>query len=386
MFRNSYALALVAALTFTLACAGDFVVHDAEDTAATCIDGKDNDGDGRTDCDDSECASFCGTPVGDSGPSALLDAGLPPAPDSGAPPWPVCAETSGEGKLISGEGVDIIWVVDSSPSMMEELLFIQGNLNNFATFIGAQSIDYHVVMIGAGMFMLPLCVPQPLGGPDCTNGPRYQYIYSQVSSDEALIKLVEHYPHYQAFLREKTTKHFVVVTDDESEKDAAWFKAELAKMQNPGFANGFVVHSIVGYGTDQIDGCDSAAQYGATYVQLSDETGGAKFPVCESNWVPIFDQLAQAVVDKVKAPCTYQMPSPGEGLKINPAQILVTYTEGQTKVSIPKVDDAAACGGGVHGFYYDDVLQPQVITFCPTTCESLGAGSIDVVFGCTHIG
>lgn len=389
MAKSHLLLALCAALL--IACEGEFVVHDAEDTGAACVDGKDNDGDGRIDCADTDCAAFCGTPVGDAGPSGLMDAGLPPAPDGGAPPWPVCAETSGEAKLIGGEGVDIIWAVDSSASMFEEIAAVTNNLNNFATFIGAQSIDYHVILMGTtlGPPILCLdciCIPQPLGGPNCTDGPRYRYIHEQVSSTDALELLVEHYPKYKDFLRPQTTKHFVVVTDDNSAKSADWFKAELAKLTDPGFAKGFVFHSIVGYGTDTVDGCPTAAEYGEVYVTLSDETGGAKFPICEPNWTPIFTQLAQAVVQTVKPPCSYELPSPGAGKKVNPKQILVTYSEGSSHVAIPQLENAAACAGDTHGFYYDDVLQPTVITFCPTTCNSLGAGTIKVVFGCNNIG
>ncbi|MBW2737127.1 MAG: hypothetical protein JRH20_32500, partial [Deltaproteobacteria bacterium] len=67
-------------------------------------------------------------------------------------------------------------------------------------------------------------------------------------------------------------------------------------------------------------------------------------------------------------------------------QILVSYSGGSSHVSIPQVANVAACVGDTHGFYYDDVLQPTVITFCPATCGALGEGTIKVVFGCTDIG
>jgi hypothetical protein len=63
--------------------------------------------------------------------------------------------------------VDIIWIVDNSLSMQEEVELISANINAFASFIGGSGIDYRVVMIAyddptVGDGVYHVCVPPPL--------------------------------------------------------------------------------------------------------------------------------------------------------------------------------------------------------------------------------
>ena len=48
--------------------------------------------------------------------------------------------------------VDIVWVIDGSPSMDDTIAIIEANVNAFAARIGASDLDYHVVLIGADRF------------------------------------------------------------------------------------------------------------------------------------------------------------------------------------------------------------------------------------------
>ena len=140
---------------------------------------------------------------------------------------------------------------------------MQKNINAFAQYIGAQQLDYRVVMVAQPpFFLVGICVPPPLGGPSCTDGPRYRHVKQNVDSTDGLEKLIETYPRYQDFLRPHTTKNFVAVTDDNSARPAKWFDQELAKLTGPGFANGYVFHSIVAFGSDPEDGCATGANYG----------------------------------------------------------------------------------------------------------------------------
>lgn len=385
--------AALCALLWVVGCDSSTTFVNYETGLAACSDGIDNDGDQLIDCADPECKDFCGIPPVDAGPrtdtpTTPPDWGLP-KPDGTGLPWPVCAEATGEAKLTGGQGVDIIWAIDSSASMFEEIGWLQANLNAFATFIGQANVDYHVILIGTSLIpFFPICVPPPLGGPNCTNGPRYLNILDEVSSTDALERYVANYPKYQAFLRPQTVKHFVVVTDDNSAKSAQWFKDELAKLTNPGFANGFVFDSIVSFGSDPNQGCSTGASSGDVYLDLTQQTGGAKFPVCDTNWAPMFQNLAKQIVSLIPAPCSYVMPTPPGGQKIHPDQIQVKYITAGGETLIPRVADKAACdtsGTNGHGFYYDDVKTPTVVTFCPTTCTSLQGGKIQIRFGCLKI-
>jgi hypothetical protein len=73
--------------------------------------------------------------------------------------------------------VDVIFAVDNSCSMAEEMLGIQSNINsNFAQIIQASGIDYRVILIGEhGGYNYPtsyessLCIDPPLAGGPCPN-------------------------------------------------------------------------------------------------------------------------------------------------------------------------------------------------------------------------
>lgn len=73
------------------------------------------------------------------------------------------------------EPVDIVWLIDASPSMVEEIALIEANLNDFADRISASGLDHHVVIVGAdrdlcadGRCYFEICVPPPLSAaPGC---------------------------------------------------------------------------------------------------------------------------------------------------------------------------------------------------------------------------
>lgn len=350
-----------------------------EGDEATCSDQRDNDNNGLTDCADPRCAGWanCGGTKPDGGGGGKLDGGGS-AYDGFLPPpksWPTCATATGEATATGG-GVDIIWFIDTSGSMSQETAWVQQNLNNFAGYIGAQNLDYRVIMIGAAS----VCVAPPLGGPGCTDGPRYKHVSETVGSTNGLEKVISTYPKWQSFLRPDTTKNFIAVTDDNSRKDAAWFNAELAKLTNPGFKDGFVFHSIVAYGNLPSKGCVTGARIGQVYLDLTAQTKGVKFPVCDQDWQSIFDQLAKSVAQTATAPCTYLIPPPPAGKTFNKSLIQVLRTDAGNEGVIPQVPDKASCGA--NGWYYDDPNAPKTVILCPQTCTAVSGGKIDIEFGC----
>jgi hypothetical protein len=54
----------------------------------------------------------------------------------------------------------------------------------------------------------------------------------------------------------------------------------------------------VAYGAYPRKGCATGARIGQVYLDLTQATGGAKFPVCDKDWRSMFEKLAQAVATK----------------------------------------------------------------------------------------
>jgi len=281
--------------------------------------------------------------------------------------------------------VDISWVVDSSGSMDFENRQVQDNLNAFSSHIFSSGVeDYHVILIGdAG----EMSVPPPLGG-----SPNFMHIDDSVGSNEALEKLIFHYPTYKDFLRPGAVRHFVVVSDDNSDMSAVEFISALGGLTDPGFPPydwsaslyGWQLHSIVAFGSIPIIGCVTGAAIGHVYRDLTARTGGVEMQVCLTDWSPIFSALESAIGVVTLLPCAYDIPDPPDGETFNKDKVNVFYyPSGGGEIIIPRVTDPTACVE--YGWFYDDYDDPATIHLCPDTCTIVQAdtsGRVSIAFGC----
>src|SRR5690606_17088685 len=99
----------------------------------------------------------------------------------------------------------IIFVIDNSSSMADEIISVQNNINeSFASIIGASGIDYRVIMIsahGTAQQDDSICVGAPLSAASCEpvpeqpgNNPPIFYHYShEIRSNDALCVLLGSY-------------------------------------------------------------------------------------------------------------------------------------------------------------------------------------------------
>ncbi len=302
-----------------------------------------------------------------------------------------CAGAAVAGTLSRGP-VDIIWVVDQSGSMNQETQYVQQKLNDFVGMIDASGLDYHVVMIAAPTGTNLICVPPPLGGMDCGNGPRFRLVPQRVGSHNGPQLAVTQYPLYSDFLRPDAVKHFVFVTDDESTWTAMQFTMEVGALAPAGIFMGHKVHGIYAYGTPP-DGCDgpfgAGAAEGTVYTQLITQTGGARGVICTGDWSQVFTEITQSVITGAMITCDLAIPAPPMGQTLDPARVNVRYlpagvTPGR---QIVRVDSAAACGT-TGGWHYDDNAAPTKILLCPATCTEVQGdpmASLQVEFGCSSV-
>lgn len=261
--------------------------------------------------------------------------------------------------VVDQRPVDVIFVIDDSGSMDDDNQAVQDNINTFSSSIAAAGVDYHVVLVGTTN------VPAPLGG-----SAEFRQIDTNVDSNDPLIELVDNYPLYRNHLREDAVKHFVVITDDESDMSANEFSNTVATW--PGFAS-FTLHSIVAFGSDPDEGCSTGAAYGHQYMDLSAATGGVTSPICDANYGEVFDAVVAAVTT-VTLPCTLPIDAP-EGLTTDPARLEVTY-QGTT------LPVRGTCNGP--GWRFDP--SSSSVVACPETCAALaeddGSGVITADVGC----
>ncbi len=139
---------------------------------------------------------------------------------------------------------DIIWVVDNSSSMDQEIENVKAGINAFAAFIETSGIDYRVIMlskrgVGASGTRYSICVPPPLAGDAaCGNGPRFFHSSIDILSTQPLEQILGTLGQttgygptdsrggepWRDWLRIEASKTFVVVTDDNARLSAMNFE------------------------------------------------------------------------------------------------------------------------------------------------------------------
>jgi hypothetical protein len=363
---------LVIAIVMTSACGEDTGRRDDAGASASfgglsgLSDGGDTAGDDETGVDDD----------GDlDGGTLILD--LPSADEEGS--IDECAEVIEEAD-VGLEGADIIIVIDNSVSMFNEIESVQENMNAFSQQIIAADVDPHVVMISGfeNNSDSGICVPPPLGSGMCPNAdhnpPTYWRVGNWVGSHSALARVVQHYPDYAPTIRDGAATHVVVVTDDDSDWTAQQFTNDFVAL-NPKFAD-FVLHAIINSSS-------------GTYNDLAVQTGGLVGDLSSNEFQPIFDALADTVVDTASLACEFTIPEPEGGQIFDADQVNVQFDDGLgATLEIGWVAAAAECAGVMNGWYYDDPLAPTTILLCPQTCDAIqgfALARIGIVFGCDTV-
>ncbi len=346
-----------------------------------------------------------------------------------------CADTSAEATLVSVP-VDIIVVIDSSGSMSGEIAAVERNIDvNLASVLMSAGIDYRVILIAeyrdrGGDPGDGICIGMPLSGiADCTspppapiNGARFFHYDRVIGSTNSFVRILETYdaadPHglapngWRDWLRPGALRAFVEISDDDSATPWMDFEAGLLAFTDGHFtrttdASGaverdYVWHSIIGMvandpPTDpwpptappQLTRCSpGSAGFGEDYQELSIETGGLRFPLCNNDsFDVIFRAIAADVVRGVALSCTFMPERPPGGETPDFDRVVVVYTPGPAVGTPPRslrrVADAAACAGG--GDFY--VVGGQ-IELCPGTCSAVEGdegGALAVHVACEQL-
>jgi hypothetical protein len=284
-----------------------------------------------------------------------------------------------EGKLAPA---DIVWIIDGSASMVDEILAVQENITKFANTISTAGVDHHVVMLAPA--------DAAAGTPLSMDPARYQWVLSPVDSNNPLTLLLAQYPDYSAFLRPEAALHFIVVSDDESHMAAEDFRSQMAGLVNkPFFFHAIASEDVNGFGC--IGACGlpvvcGAFSPGRQYYALADATGGQKISICTADWSQVFEPLQKAVIEAAPLPCDYDIPTPPSGSTLDPNRVNIeVVTPSAQPRTLPRTKDKDACGTEV-AWYYDDPKAPSRISMCPSACDAIsGGGSVQIKLGCETV-
>jgi hypothetical protein len=367
------------------------------------------------------------TVTGSDGGSTSQKPPEQPSVDGGEAP--TCAATGGQATLAK-RPVDIIFVIDNSCSMTDEILSIERNINvNFAQQIASAGLDYRVVMLARHGTASPgesICIQQPLSGNvSCSpppsepeNSDRFFHFSEEVGSTDSYSVILDtlfapdeyfHAPNgWSEWLRTEATKVFVEITDDNANPrlphddfDRALLRAAPEHFGTARDRN-YVFHTIGGFAEksvpDQawtpdepmIDGmCTSSGPEGAVnnsseHQKLSIMTGGLRFPICQhASFDTVFRKVAEGVVKGAALPCEFTIPPAPQGQTLDYGKIAVKYRPGGTgeAQTLRHVSNQSQCAPGA--FYVD--VGAKRVRLCPQACAAIEAdqaAKIDVLFTC----
>ena len=336
--------------------------------------------------------------------------------------------------------VDIIFVIDNSASMGEEIAAVRTNINQaFAALIAENAVDYRVIMLSHyGRGALDICIEPPLAQADCslgvehTNSGVYFHYDQDIQSTDALCQLLATFDQpdthglapqgWQAWLRPEANKALVLISDDSprctyhgAEKavsfgvfgldpfeDALTFHEALLARSPAQFGVPpevkYQFFSIVGLAAkpdladpyfphDPIvaESCDSAPAPGPTYQALSIITDALRYPVCEGrSFDSVFRVLARRVIADSQADCEFALPEPGPEQVFDLASVNLEYRpgDGSAPQRFTQVESLSACKTPSQ-FYIGDRIR-----LCPSACTLVkrdAAPEVEVLFGCTYL-
>jgi hypothetical protein len=350
------------------------------------------------------------------GNNTTADSGTGTSTEQEAGPEPTCATVSSTATTTK-RPVDIIFVIDNSGSMTNEILAVQNNINvNFATIIGNSGLDYRVIMVSRyGAYTSQrICVTAPLSGnTTCSpvpttnvNGTRFFQYSTAIGSNDSLNKIISTYPSWSGWLRANALKVFVEITDDENTlMTSATFETQLfaltPKMFGDATKRDYVFHTIGGFSNNspvtapwlptdpvQTGRCTDTTVTPASvspassnqFQNLSILTGGLRFPICQhQSFDVVFQKIADGVVEGSQVACEYAVPTPPVGKEL--AKTVVEYTPGGggAKQQFQKVATVGDCAASK--FYVEN----NTIKLCPATCSVVSAdasANVQVLFTC----
>jgi hypothetical protein len=313
-----------------------------------------------------------GTKKPDSG-SKAPDAGTK-KPDSSSPrPIPV-PEDPGEEECAAIEkstpaartAVDLIFVIDTSGSMLDEREKVRANIAAFMADFESSPADTHVVMVTDS---------DPASA--TVDRTKYRFVSSSVDSKVLYATAGATLPFYADSLRPNAVTHMVFISDDNDVFPGDAFRAAMEDT----LGHPFTFHAIVATPGGSCGGLFGGG-IGTNYTDLADATGGMNLDICAEDYSQVFGELKKGIVDAVPLPCDYPL-ADAQGSDFDPGKVQMVHTaEGGDPMQFPKATTRDECGDKP-GWHYDDEAKPTTVNLCPAACEVVRAGgTIQIVLGC----
>jgi hypothetical protein len=229
-------------------------------------------------------------------------------------------------------GVDVLWVVDDSPTMLEEQALVTAQAAAFSTLFGKLAVDFRVAAVSTDMDLASAGLPvgpvlsDETPGLDAafaalldlgTDGSRTEqgFAAARSAADPDVAG--------DTFARATADLELVFLSDEDDQSGLAAGEVLQALMaQRPGVE--VVANAVVG---DAPNGCFSplaAADPGLAYLELQELTVGQRESICDADYAAVLQRLALGVLDLTDRFQLSHVPSPTtlevevDGAKLHP--------------------------------------------------------------------
>jgi hypothetical protein len=302
-------------------------------------------------------------PLGDDGGGSFLGSDATTRLDA------TCGEVRVESKPLPA-AVDVVWVIDDSPSMAPQVLPVGDNMARFMDGVRTSGGDISVVMVTGPIIGTALSA--------AITDANYHWVPEPVESHDAFDWALASYDAYSQYLRSGAALHFVFVSDDFSVMSGNDFVARMTTTHG----GPFTVHAVA---ADGVSGpCLGFPPFvgGGEYYAAAAATGGEHLSLC-GDWGSGFDVLEKNVEASLPLPCAYDIPKPPNGEVLDPQAVQVLFTaNGGAPAEFARAEGAAQCADQL-AFRFDEPSAPSSVLLCPAACEAVRkGGTIQLGFGC----
>lgn len=322
--------------------------------------------------------------LADGGLDAQVEAGPEPR-DAANPDAPACASVEVPFRTLEPKA-DVIFGVDGSISMEDELVQVRARLSDFALQVYAAGTDLRVIVIAReASDPLGICIEAPFGSGDCAGDdsrpPAYVHVVSEKSGSSLVVNAIieddDAYAAYAPYLRDDADVHIVAISDTDSSRTAERWN-ELIPARDPHF-EGYRFHAVVPLDT-------SCGSVGDRYADLANLSGGVISNLCTGDFQPVFSAIAKGVVD-TSARCEWDLPTPPAGLQFEVGRVNVDVVDARGRRRLGYVPSREDCSRtqDKQGWYFDDPGAPTRMQACASTCaalSALAAGKVEIELGC----
>lgn len=277
--------------------------------------------------------------------TSAVDAG-----DSGAPkpvPVPEPSKVEDLGSITDKHTislkVDIVFGIDTSASMDDELINTQNNIQKMITTLSTGKLDHRIHLL----------LDQAMTLPAGTDPTKVAYVRQRIDSGDAISRLNnlfagQYAASYMSIMnapmatpmafRKDAKLEIVVITDDNGSGDG-----NLAANFDPNKTLKATFNGIIGLPNSAVgDNCDLAG-LGTEYSTLAAASGGTTLDLCATDWSALITRLS---TDMVKRSVTFSLskkPNDPKNMNVRIAGTLLaaadwTYDAQKNAVTLIKTD------------------------------------------------